>query len=101
MARKTYTKEFRETAVRLARQPGVSVEKIAGEIGIACWTLRRWMAADAVHARSSSPAARGSDASAPIDPHQRIRQLEAEVRQLRLERDILKKATAFFAKESP
>jgi transposase len=92
MPRKAYTPEFRETAVRLAHQPGVSVEKVAGELGIAFWTLRRWMAA-----AHPPPQA---DAEEP-DLRQRVRQLEAEVRQLRMERDILKKATAFFAREQP
>ncbi|MGE3107443.1 MAG: transposase [Phycisphaerales bacterium] len=100
MARKAYTPEFRQTAVRLARQPGVSVEKIANEIGIACWTLRRWMAADTARTRVSSNVRMAPSATQP-DPQQRIRELEAQVRQPRMERDILKKATAFFAKEQP
>lgn len=96
MPRKSYTPEFRDTAVRLACQPGVSVERVAGELGIACWTLRRWIKA----ARPPGPSAVSAGASFP-DPLARIRSLEAEVRQLRMERDILKKATAFFAKEQP
>lgn len=96
MARKKYTPEFKQTAVRLATQPGVSVEKVAGELGIACWTLRRWLAAHGVErARAVAPD------EVPEDVHQRVRRLEAELRQVRMERDILKKATAFFAKEQP
>jgi len=97
MARKVYTREFRETAVRLASQPNVSVEKVANELGIACWTLRRWMKLDLPVPASAS------EARAPkeTDLQQRIRQLEAENKQLRMERDILKKATAFFANQQP
>lgn len=97
MARKVYTREFRETAVRLASQPNISVEKVANELGIACWTLRRWMKFD------SPVPAPTSEAQAPkeTDLQQRIRQLEAENKQLRMERDILKKATAFFANQQP
>jgi transposase len=96
MARKRYTSEFRQTAVRLATQPGVSVERVAGELGIACWTLRRWLAAHGVErVRAAAPG------GAAEDLHQRVRRLEAELRQVRMERDILKKATAFFAKEQP
>ena len=92
MPRKVFTPEFRETAVRLALQPGASLPKLAVELGTSVWTLRQW-----VKAAAQSPASRGPQ----TDPAQRIRALEAEVRQLRMERDILKKATAFFAKESP
>jgi len=92
MPRRAYTQEFRDTAIRLARQPGVSCERVAGELGIACWTLRRWMKQDA-----KSPAQRREDA----DLQQRLRELEAENKRLRAERDILKKATVFFAKEQP
>ncbi|MGH7244805.1 MAG: transposase [Phycisphaerales bacterium] len=96
MARKVYAREFRETAVRLASQPNVSVEKVANELGIACWTLRRWMKIDlpAAIAPAISPAP-------ACDLQQRIHQLEAENKQLRMERDILKKATAFFANQQP
>lgn len=92
MARKVFTQEFRETAIRLARQPGASCEKVANELGIACWTLRRWMKED-----DKSPTQRREEA----DLQQRLRELEAENKRLRMERDILKKAAAFFAKEQP
>jgi transposase len=96
MARKQYTSEFKHTAVRLATQAGVSVERVAGELGVACWTLRRWMDAEGVERP------RGGAPGEPVeDLHQRVRRLEAELRQVRMERDILKKATAFFAKEQP
>lgn len=93
MARKVYTREFRESAVRLASQRNASMEKIANELGIACWTLRRWVRAD-------RPA---SEAPAPKQPdlQERVRRLEAENKQLRMERDILKEATAFFASQQP
>ena len=94
MARKVYTREFKDTAVRLARRDGVSVEKMAGELGIACWTLRRWL-------KEGDASAAPAQAAEQVDLRHRVRQLESEVRQLRMERDILKKATAFFAKEHP
>lgn len=97
MARKVYTPEFKETAVRLACRDGVSVEKVAGELGIACWTLRRWMRERTVADGVSPSTPPGTDA----DLRRRVRLLEEENRQLRMERDILKKATAFFAKERP
>ena len=93
MARKVYTPEFKQTAVRLACREGVSVEQVAGELGIACWTLRRWM--KQAH-DDRAPATEGQ-----ADLRRRLRLLEEENRQLRMERDILKKATAYFAKERP
>lgn len=95
MPRKVFTQEFKETAVRLARRPGVSVENIAHELGIAAWTLRRWMK----HALGSSRKGVGEDPAA-VDPARRLRELEAENKRLRQERDILKKAAAFFAREA-
>ncbi|MBX3389288.1 MAG: transposase [Phycisphaeraceae bacterium] len=97
MARKVYTREFRETAVRLASQPDVSVEKVANELGITGWTLRRWMKLDLPVPAPTSQ----SQVPKETDLQQRIRQLEAENKQLRMERDILKKATAFFANQQP
>jgi transposase len=97
MPRKVFTQEFKETAIRLARRPGVSVERVAHDLGIAAWTLRRWMK----HALGSSRKdAGGGPAPRSADPAQRLRELEAENSRLRQERDILKKAAAFFAREA-
>lgn len=92
MPRKVYTSEFRETAVRLASQPDASIPRIAHELGVSIWTLRQWIKQDA------KPIATRQE---EVDLRTRLRLLEAEVRQLRMERDILKKATAFFAREQP
>lgn len=92
MPRKVYTPEFRETAVRLASQPDASIPAIARELGVSIWTLRQW-----IKQAAKPPATRQEES----DLRTRLRKLEAEVRQLRMERDILKKATAFFAKEQP
>lgn len=104
--RKVFTVQFKEQAVRLASAPGAVVERVAHELGIATWTLRRWMKertgssskrAPASSPSSSSPAQQ--PASGDADLHAQVKRLEAEVRRLRMERDILKKATAFFAAE--
>ena len=102
MPRKVFTVQFKESAVRLASAPGATVERVAHELGVAAWTLRRWMKEQLGTSRKTlvTPAASSSAASAPtVDPQARVRQLEQEVRTLRMERDILKKATAFFAAE--
>lgn len=79
------------------------VENVAHELNIAAWTLRRWMMqqlgtlrkAPLTGAAAPPPPA----ASADADLHAQVKKLEAENRRLRMERDILKKATAFFAAE--
>ena len=96
MPRKVFTPQFKESAVRLASAPGAVVESVAHELGVASWTLRRWMKEQLGTSRKSQAAPATPTAA---DPQARIRQLEQEVRTLRMERDILKKATAFFAAE--
>ena len=88
--RPTYSPEFKAEAVRLARTSTESVPKIARDLGVSAWTLRHWLEA-------SRPAA-----APPLttDERHELKHLRREVRQLREERDILKKATAFFAKHS-
>jgi transposase len=96
MPRKVFTQEFKESAVRLAGRPGVSVENVAHELGIAGWTLRRWMKEAIGSSRKDAAAVHGPAA----DPARRLRELEAENKRLRQERDILKKAAAFFARDA-
>ena len=88
--RPTYSPEFRAEAVRVVRTSRESVSKIARDLGVSHGTLRQWVEA-------TRPAAAEPLTS---DERSELRQLRREVRQLREERDILKKATAFFAKHS-
>ncbi|WP_257181255.1 IS3 family transposase [Corynebacterium cystitidis] len=89
---KTYTEEFKRDAVALYQSsPGSSVQEIATDLGISRTTLKNWIAKY-----------RTSTSTAPETAHalteaERIRQLEREVRRLREERDILRKAAKYFA----
>jgi transposase len=90
--KRAYTREFREAAVRLVTAEGVPVANAAADLGMPVNTLAVWV----------SQSRRGMGAFTPAvqqDLAIRVRELEAECRRLRIERDILKKATAFFAKE--
>jgi transposase len=88
--RRRYANEFKAQAVELARQSGKSATQIAKELGISTAGLCRWIAqADAAQAK---PPAQGE--------HEELVRLRKEVETLRMERDFLKKAAAFFAKES-
>ena len=88
--RATYTPEFRAEAVRLARTSSAPLTAIARDIGVSIWSLRKWINA------ATAPS------SPPLKEAERLelQRLRREVRELRMERDILKKATAFFAKQS-
>jgi len=91
MNRRQYTDEFKTEAVRLARTSGKPVAQIARDLGINDNILYRWMQ------KFGTP----GDGSSKITPseHEELLRLRREVRTLKEERDILKKAAAYFAKE--
>jgi transposase len=89
--RKNYTDEFRQEAVRLLQVSGKSARQIGRELGVPQSVLSRWNKQADV-----SETVLDEDQS----KNEELRQLRRENARLRMERDILKKATAFFAKES-
>ena len=92
--RQRYGKEFKLDAVRLVTEQGYSIAEAARNLGLNANMLGRWK----MEAAESEGAFRGNG---KLSPEQlELRRLKAENRQLRMEREILKKATAFFAKES-
>ena len=88
--RPTYSPEFRAEALRLMRTSSDPVSKIARDLGVTAWTLRACV-------KQTRPAA---EPALTTDERTELAGLRREVQQLREERDILKKATAFFAKHS-
>lgn len=91
--RRTFSPEFKLEAVALAKRDGFSAT--AAALNVSEPNLRNW---------AKLVSERGHTAFAPLaertDAEAELRKLKEENRQLRLERDILKKATAFFAKEN-
>lgn len=90
--KRKYAAEFRQGAVNLVLQEKRPVRLAAADLGMPANTLAIWV----------SQARRGKGVFTPPaqqDLAARVRELEAETRRLRIERDILRKATAFFAKE--
>ena len=83
-----YSPEFKAEAVRQARTSSDSIPTIAKELGVSPWTLRAW-----VQATRPKPEVPLTD-----DERSELKRLRREIRVLREEREILKKATAFFAK---
>jgi transposase len=95
MDRRRRTREFKVEAVKLVRERGVAVKQAARDLNVHPNVLHRWMkdfAADPQHAFPGK---------GQMKPEQlEIERLRREVQKLKAERDILKKAAAYFAKES-
>ena len=92
MARKVYTDEFRQSAVKMVVTERNTISSVAKRLGVNYHTLREWVQL----AKSNAPT---SMIPKDMPADQRIRELEKENARLRMERDILKKATAYFAEE--
>ncbi len=89
-----YTLEFKLEALRRVRG-GEAVRKVARELGIPEQSIRNWVKAQAEGRLGSA------EKGKPITPEQmEISRLRAEVARLRMETEILKKAAAYFARES-
>ena len=93
--RRAFTTEFKAETVRLVRESGKSVGAVARELDLTETALREWVRQAEVNAGQGAPGA------LTTAEREELGQLRRENRTLRMERDILKKATAFFAKENP
>ena len=92
--RRRFTPEFKAETVRLVRESGRSIAEVARELDLTESALRNWVR----QARIDS--GEGKEGELTSKEREELRRLRRENRQLRMEREILKKATAFFAKES-
>jgi transposase len=91
-SRRHYEDEFKEQAVRLALESDNSIPEIARDLGISPGNLRRWIRERRDQGTRSQNLSKDDAAE--------LARLRRENKKLRAERDILKKATAFFAGES-
>ena len=93
--RQRYTKEFKLEAVRLAENSDKSKRQIALEIGVSDILLYKWC-------KDFKKDKEGAfkQGCEPKTPEQEIHRLRMELERVKVERDILKKAAAYFAKES-
>ena len=94
-SRKTYTPEFKLAAVRMITEQKLSVAEVARRLGVGENLLHLWKKAVTKDGADAFP---GSGHLTPVEDE--LRRLRAEVKRLTADRDILKKATAFFATQT-
>lgn len=91
--RRRFTKQFKEEAVRMASQEGIRLSQVAEDLGIGANMLRRWQKdAETLGAK----AFRGHG----VARDEELARLKRELGRVKRERDFLKDAAAYFAKES-
>ena len=90
--KRTFSPEFREEAVKLVIDSSRPIAAVAREIGIGEGTLGNWVNA---YRREHA----GDEPPLNISERERLRQLEREARELRMENEFLKKAAAYFARD--
>jgi transposase len=93
-ARRSFTDEFKAAAVQQVVGEGRSVTEVAKSLELTRSALDAWVK------QSLTDAGKGAPGALTTSEKEELAQLRRENRQLKMERDILKKATAFFAKES-
>jgi transposase len=93
-ARRSFTKEFKAGAVGLVLDEGKSVTQVAKDLDLTPSSLGKWVE------QARADKGRSSRGTLTTEEKEELAQLRKEVRTLRIERDILKKAAAFFAKEN-
>src|ERR1700749_4418699 len=96
LSRQVYTSEFRQQAVEMITRDGLGIAEAARRLSVSPKTLTNWVRR-----------ARGGGAPGTAAPRREVTEAEAELSrlrrenaELRMERDILKKASAYFARES-
>jgi len=95
MARRIFSREFKVEAVRLVHERGVSVAQAARDLDLHENMLRRW-----VKELTAAPAQAFPGQGQLKADHLEVERLRREVTKLKAERDILKKAAAYFAREA-
>jgi transposase len=90
--KRKYDREFREGAVRIVEETGRPIAQVAREMGVNEGTLGNWVA----RAREDAEGTRGLSK----DDREELKRLRAEVAELRMERDVLKRSVVLWVKEA-
>jgi transposase len=93
MSTKRYTPEFKDEAVRQVVDRGYSVAEVADRLGVSGHSLHKWV-------KAVKPAQADQHAADLIEAKSEILKLRAQLRRTEEERDILKKAARYFAREA-
>ncbi len=92
--RRSFTDEFKASAVALVLKEGKSVTRVAKDLDLTASSLGKWVE------QARADAGKSTRGTLTTEEKDELARLRKEVRELRLEREILKKAAAFFAKEN-
>ena len=92
--RRSFSREFKVEAVKLVKEGGMTVNGAARDLGIHATSLRLWIQQYEIDHGEGPAGAMTSEEK------EELRRLRRDNRRLRMEREVLKKATAFFAKEN-
>ena len=93
--RAIYTKELREEAVRLVTEGGLSIPEVSRRLSVAASAIRYWVKAN----REGKLKDVGKQQRPLTEMEMELARVKRELAEVKMERDILKKATAYFAKE--
>jgi transposase len=91
-SRRSFSPEFKAETVELIRSSGRSIPDVCADLDLTVTTVRNWMRQARIDA--------GEAEGLTTDERDELRRLRVENRTLRMERDLMKKAAAFFAKDS-
>ena len=92
--RRSFTEEQKAEAVKIVKTSGKTVTQVAHEMGLTVSALRKWVKQDEIN---QNPAPRGP---LTTDERAELARLRKELKRVEMERDFLKKAAAFFARET-
>ena len=92
MSNQRYTPEFKDEAVRQITERGYSVKQVSDRLGVSCHSLYKWV-------RDALPTKDERHEEQLADTKREVLKLKAELRRTQEERDILKRAAAYFARD--
>ena len=92
MAHRRFTDEFKKTAIALVREQKIPIRKVAADLGIGSASLIRWL-------RQYRECGNSDEVGQQMDLQRQVDELKKQVFRLTMERDILKKAAAYFARD--